>query len=74
LNGADAAAAGKWTHSTSGKASIFTTSHIGNPPPTHDTDFYSAAALADFTACWNMNNAVIDNTDGSTKALFTGLF
>jgi hypothetical protein len=40
LNGDSAAALGAWTHSTSGKASIFSTMHIGNPKPHADHSTY----------------------------------
>jgi len=43
LNG-EAATMGAWSHSTSGKASIFSTNHIGNPKPiTENASAYSTA-------------------------------
>jgi len=53
---------GSWTHSTSGKASIYTTSHIGNPKAVLST-FYNAAA--NIAACLNMNAV---DSDGVTAS------
>jgi len=70
LNGDSIAALGAWTHSTVGKASIYSTSHIGNVKPTHTADFYDTA-LTEIT-CWNMADG--HPNDATAKGKFTGLF
>lgn len=71
MNGDSAAALGAWTHSTSGKASIFSTMHIGNPKPDSTLSTYYDTSKT-FAECWDMVNTPIDHA--TNKPLFTGLF
>jgi len=71
LNGDSAAALGSWTHATSGKASIFSTMHIGNPKPDSTLSTYYDTGKS-FADCWAMANTKIDDT--TNKAIFSGLF